>query len=726
MTIDKNQFADDFLDAVSLERESDIELVNDLLGKLSSKKLSQEGLAVLNLNIANIRSGLGGRTLIELENDNAVTNSEEINNGEIRVGDIVKVEKIPSATASKKKQAANAAKKSHSKKSKDIKESNNANEADLATIEGVVTKISLTCIIVAVDESFEDNLLKLGNERVWIVKVANSITYKRMESTLRKLKEINDLSPIMQLLLGQSQFIPPSESKLQQSFQKIKFKNDQLNDSQKQAIIFSLNSNLSIIHGPPGTGKTYTLIELIQQLLLNGNQRILVCGPSNISIDTIIERLDKLIPYTKLLRVGHPSRLLPSIQRHSLDFISKSGENSEVTGDIRREIIENLKTIKKLKSYKERKQLWNENKFLKKDLRIREKKKISELIVGAQVVAATLHGASSRELVAAVEANGEKPLFDCLIIDEVSQSLEPQCWIPLISHPGIKKIVLAGDNKQLPPTVKLDDHEILSKGQKKSELNKAMHFKKLLETTLFDRLIKIHPEKELKQLLNVQYRMNEQIMQFSSQQLYDGQLEAADSVKDRLLSDLGDVVGNDDTNIPVIWYDTQGGDFPEQEDAADEVGMLKQGLTSSKFNENEVLLTLKHIQDLINSNVPEELIGVISPYNLQVSMLKQKIHTKYPKIEISTIDGFQGREKDVIILSLVRSNLDKLVGFLKDERRLNVAITRPKRQLCVIGDMETIGESKNLFLTKWVKWAEDNADLRYPDLSELLNYENTD
>lgn len=684
----KNQLADQFLEAVELEKISDIELVNGLLSKLSSKKLSQQGLAILNLTIASIRNGLGARTLVELENDLSTHSSDEIENGGIRVGDIVKIEK--STSGQKKK----------TEKEKD-------------SLEAVVTKVQLKKIVVAIDETSEDTLLKLGGDRLWLVKVSNSITYKRIESTLRKLKEIESPSHLIRLLTGEDKYLVPSTNSLKLSYDELNFNNDCLNNSQKHAINFALQSDLSIIHGPPGTGKTYTLIELIQQLLLAGHSRVLVCGPSNISVDTIVERLDKIIPYGKLIRIGHPARLLPSIQKHSLDYLARYGDNSSVLNDIKKEINDNLKTLKKKPSYKERRQLWQDLKFLRKDLRQREVKVLTDLITNSQVVVATLHGSSSKELTLAAKNYG-KPLFDCVIIDEVSQALEPQCWIPIVSHPGIKKLVLAGDNKQLPPTIKLNDHDILVSQGKGVSAAKILKGRKILETTLFDRLIQLHPKNDITQLLNVQYRMNSKIMEFSSAQFYNHQLIADDSVKSNRLVDLDNVLSSDETTESVIWYDTQGSDFHESIDLDD-----KFFATESKYNEYEASLALLHVNKLVENQVDPSLIGIISPYASQISLLKQKIHPLYPTVEISTIDGFQGREKEIIILSLVRSNFDKKVGFLKEERRLNVAITRPKTQLCVIGDMETLGESRVPFLTKWVKWAEENADVQYPQLEDL-------
>lgn len=400
-----------------------------------------------------------------------------------------------------------------------------------------------------------------------------------------------------------------------------------------------------------------------------------------------------------LLRIGHPARLLENNLAHSLEVLAKTGDAGAITKDISREIDDTIAKIKKLKAFKDRKQEWREVKELRKELKQRERKVLSDLILSARVIVSTLHGSSARELIDCYKHTDH--LFDTLIIDEVSQSLEPQCWIPLISHfkSNIQKLVLAGDDKQLPPTIKTEDNSKI---------------KDTLSRTLFDRLVDKY-ENSFKNLLDTQYRMNSEIMEFSSKEMYNGKLKAADSVANWTLTDLPATECNDDTEAPLIWYDTQAGDFPERAEDQDSGSLI-----SSKYNENEAYLALHHISNLIDSNVQQSDIGVISPYNAQVSFLKNVIHPRYPLVEISTVDGFQGREKEVIVLSLVRSNDKFEVGFLSDERRLNVAMTRPKKQLCVIGNMETLERSGVKFLQDWVRWSEEHSELRYPDLSEIL------
>lgn len=654
-----------FLECIAYEQKQDVEITSNLLSNSPLSKLVSAGYAISNLQLDNIRTGIAGRIYVELSSDRAV--DQEFNTGDIKVGDIVILNPFRNKTKGD----------------------------DEITVDAVVSRVSNNNVVIAVDESKDQEVIKLYSfNRFYLLKTTNTITYKRMQSTMRKLSEFESMpdNPIIQYLLYQREYLPKAPER------DIKFYNENLNQSQRDAISHSLANEISIIHGPPGTGKTYTLVELIKQLYEKG-ERILICGPSNISVDTILERLDNVVPGDALLRIGHPSRLLPQILSHSMEVLSKTGDSGMIVKDILKEIDENISRIKKTKSSKDRREGWKEVKELRKELRQREKKSVRDLISKSRIIVTTLHGSSSRELVGFYESFPK--LFDSLIIDEVSQSLEPQCWIPLISHikSDIRKLVIAGDNKQLPPTIKTENNNLVVK---------------TLGTTIFDRLV-AHYGNSFKYLLNVQYRMHEDIMNFSSKELYQDRLIAAEYVAKRTLSDLPGVDPDDNTEIPCIWYDTQGDDFPER---ADE-GNNNLALFSSKFNENEAYLSLYHIEGLISSNVPQEAIGIISPYSSQVSFLKRLVHAKYPRIEINTVDGFQGREKECIILSLVRSNEEFEVGFLKDERRLNVAMTRPKRQLCVIGNMETLERSKVPFLKKWVNWAEENFEIRYPDLSEF-------
>lgn len=670
-----------FKNAILEEQKADMTLTETYLKSYPARKLAKLGLAITNLLVSNIRTGLGGKNLIELIPDNSI--SDEISQGSFKNGDIVRLDRM--------------------------NQDNNEN-----SIEGVVTKVKSNLIVVSVDDSINDEKLmnyynNTANDqnRMWIVQLTNSITYQRMTTTMNKLNELANKNSIIQLLLGETKYTPV------QSSNKVKYFDENLNDSQKDAINFAINqSNITIIHGPPGTGKTYTLIEIIKQLTFNNNEKVLVCGGSNISVDTILERLSpnfnnedskkkkskKAVSADKLIRIGHPARLLESNLKHSLEVLSKTtGDGSSILSDIEKEINETIGKAKKSKRYAERRELWKELKLLRKELRSRERKVVGDLLMNAQVILSTLHGAGSYDLNIAKQ-QGLK--FDTIIIDEVSQSLEPQCWIPIVNHCDFKRLIIAGDNKQLSPVLKTDKSG------------------SILVKTLFDRLVEDHEGAKYKKLLNIQYRMNQEIMKFSSKFMYQDKLKAHESVAGIKVSDLKGVESNDDTEVSCIWYDTQGGDFNEKSEEidADQLGEI----SGSKYNEMEILVVLQHIEALKKYGVGNEQIGVISPYNAQVSRLRKQIreNEEHEGIEISTVDGFQGREKEIIIMSLVRSNETGQIGFLKDERRLNVAITRPKRQLCIVGDLEILSKSESKYLKELSLFVEDNFEVRYPDLGD--------
>lgn len=709
----QDQFGQSLKDAVALEREADVLLTNEYLTKLPAKRLAKLGLAVVNLLVDAVRTGLGGKTLLDLVPDSAT--GGELVAGSIRLGDIVRIQRMGKA------------------------------EED-QSLDAVVTKVSSLLVTISIDQdSGDDKVLSLYNNtgqelsRMWIVKLASSSVYNRMISSLNKLQELgeNHDNEIVKLLLGQMQYMPRQSS---QTIKATDFYDDQLNPSQRNAVDFLVNKlPISIIHGPPGTGKTYTLIEIIKQLTFKHKERVLVCGPSNISVDTILERLSPVFSESapngygkkrairskaplpsQLIRIGHPARLLPLNLLHSLDVLTKgrfSGDSSDddkaILRELQVEISSVLSKAKKCKRYSERRALWADLKDLKRDLRIREKRVVENLLLGSKVVLATLHGLGSYELTSLAKDHPQ-PLFDTLIIDEVSQLLEPQCWIPLINHLGIKRLVIAGDNMQLPPTIKAKD---LPRSTQISISKDAYD----LELTLFDRLVAMHG-KQYTKLLDTQYRLNESIMKFASEQLYGGELKAHESVQDITLSQLDYVEHNADTEAVCIWYDTQGGDFPEQ--VAEKSDSSLAILAESKYNESEVLVVLQHVRRLLSCGVQPQDIGIISPYNAQVALLKKTLMSQdgMDGIEISSVDGFQGREKTVIVLSLVRSNDDHQVGFLKDRRRLNVATTRPQRQLVVVGDFETMSRSGVPYLEKWCLYVEDarhNWEIVYPDLGDF-------
>ncbi|KAK2807241.1 hypothetical protein FQN50_005528 [Emmonsiellopsis sp. PD_5] len=654
------------------------------------RTLQATGYALTGLVLVNCRTGMGGREVGEFGVDSAIggaagkgrdrdkdKDKDTGKDGEgrlgahgIRVGDVVRVEDV-----------AVGGRGVGGKKGGKGEEIGGREKG----IEGVVTRVGERGVWVAFggkgaggggreEESVED----LWGKKVWMVKLANDVTYRRMKQTMIKMESMSEseYTYFMRVIFGHT---TPSPVDLT-SIGTIDFFDPTLNDSQKEAIRFALASReIALIHGPPGTGKTYTLIELIRQLLRQ-NLRILVCGPSNISVDNIVERLAPLkVP---LVRIGHPARLLSTVLDHSLEVLTQTSEAASIVKDVRKEIETKQASIRKTRSGRERREIYKDLKELRKEFREREAKCVHNLVSESKVVLATLHGAGGHQL--------KNQKFDVVIIDEASQALEAQCWVPLLSA---SKAILAGDHLQLPPTIKssnIKPDSKPSKGEEPADKGTNKTTKGVtLETTLFDRLLSLHGP-TIKRMLTTQYRMHEKIMNFPSQELYESKLIAADAVKLRLLKDLPyEVEETDDTQGPLVFYDTQGGDFPER---AEEPAGPKQVpiYAESKSNDMEAAVVARHVDNLVAAGVKPEDIAVVTPYNAQLALLSQSLKDKYPGIELGSVDGFQGREKEAVVVSLVRSNPEGEVGFLGEKRRLNVAMTRPKRHLCVCGDSETI------------------------------------
>lgn len=338
--------------------------------------------------------------------------------------------------------------------------------------------------------------------------------------------------------------------------------------------------------------------------MLKRGLRILVCGPSNISVDNIVERLS---PHkVPILRIGHPARLLPSVLNHSLDVLTQTSEAGAIVKDVRAEMDAKQASIRKTRTGRERKAIYTDLRELRKEYRQRERKCVSDLVAGSKVVLATLHGAGGFQIRA--------ESFDVVIIDEASQALEAQCWVPLLSA---KKAVCAGDHLQLPPTIKSLNSKTKPKAKPGGDAAKGA----ALETTLFDRLLALHGP-TIKRMLTTQYRMHEKIMRFPSDELYEGKLVAAEAVRLRLLKDLPyEVEDNDETSEPLIFIDTQGGDFPEKSEEEDSAKKLTKSRLhgESKSNEMEAALVRQHVKTLVESGVKPEDIAVVTPYNAQVS-----------------------------------------------------------------------------------------------------------
>lgn len=424
-----------------------------------------------------------------------------------------------------------------------------------------------------------------------------------------------------------------------------------LNEKQNEALTNIFNaSDIAIIHGPPGTGKTTTLVNAIKEVVKNERQ-VLVCAQSNAAVDLVVEKLAEL--GIEVLRLGHPARVTPEVIENSLDVkITKHPFFKELK-DIRKRSEEYRRMGQKYKRNFGREERLQRNLVMKEARNLRadadrvERQIMEDLLDRAQVVACTLVGANHTLL--------RDRVFKSVFIDEASQALEPACWIPIMkSH----RVIMAGDHLQLPPTVK--------------SLKAA---KEGLEHTLFAKAI-ANTRSDV--MLETQYRMHPHIMNFSSQYFYKGKLKTAESVLLREWEDQGS---------RFEFIDTAGCGFAEK---------VKEE-TLSTYNEEEAALLIKH---LIMHKVSEKTVGIIAPYKAQIQLLNELL-VKEPVLDdirewvsVNTVDAFQGQERDIIYISLTRSNDKGEIGFLKEYRRMNVALTRAKSKLVVIGDSATLGQDE--------------------------------
>ncbi|NND99789.1 MAG: AAA family ATPase [Pirellulaceae bacterium] len=446
-----------------------------------------------------------------------------------------------------------------------------------------------------------------------------------------------------------------------------------LNPPQQDAVGFALAADdVAILHGPPGTGKTTTLAEVIYQAVGRGD-KVLACAPSNTAVDNILERLIAIMP--SVVRVGHPARVFESLREHTLDELVDNDPSTEVVRDMRREVEELMRAASKQmrgNDWRRRKrELFAEAGQLRGQIRALERNVIKSILDSADVICTTT--TIDDDLL------GDRD-FDLVVIDEACQCTEPSVWQAVLRA---DRIVLAGDHCQLPPTVLSD--EAARSGMRQS---------------LMQRLILREGESAYRRL-TVQYRMNESIMRFSSQMFYDESLVADVSVRSHRLCDLPNVTELPITSDPIELIDTAGAEFDEQVEPDGE----------SKLNPKEANLVVQLVRDLMDAGVRPDQIAVIAPYAAQVRLLRGRLDS--PDLEIDTVDGFQGREKEVVVITMVRSNDRGEIGFLADTRRTNVALTRARRKLIVIGDSATLGsnpfyaamleyfESQNAYRSVW-------------------------
>ncbi|KAK1923993.1 putative DNA helicase [Papiliotrema laurentii] len=712
---------------LQLERGEEEEQTRLLNSNCSARELERKGLSLGGLGVSAINVGLGGKTLIELCRPTAYHADPIFPPHTFRTGDPARIE-------------AHVSDSTKARKRKD------EGEGASGAVEGIVYKVGKDKVVIAVDEKKEVDL----PERVRLLKLANSVTFDRMEKTLQRLRRLvvpNELGSngssedvsigLVNALLGVSQptwsdSIPAPLSSPQA--QTIEWFGDKLNDSQKQAIEFCLKANhVACIHGPPGTGKTHTLVELVFQLLARPAgphtatpPRILITTPSNLALDNILLRLHflaqqepyaRLLPPGSILRLGHPTRVHRELISQTLDYRASNGDDGALVRDVAREIEGHLSDLGKKKGErgavkgKERGAKWAEVRELRKEYRQREAKVVKNVVAAARVVLATCHSAGSRQI--------NNMTFDYCIIDEATQAVEAVCWVPILKS---NKVILAGDPQQLPPTIlSRGEPAVQGKPSDKSALDSTrprLQPPKTLETTLFDRLERLYGT-GVKRVLTTQYRMNEQIAEFPNHKLYRGELISDPAVAKRTLLDLPGITAeteeaNDVLDPVVVFFDTAGCEFYERNEGETGDGgrAIKALGEGSKSNANEAAIVVKWAEQLVSCGVPPDQIAVVTPYQAQVSLIAETLGSMYPEMTIGSVDGLQGQEREAIILSLVRSNDKAEVGFLGEYRRLNVAMTRARRQLCVVGDSETVGKGSK-YLESWIKWLEDHADVRY-------------
>ena len=493
-------------------------------------------------------------------------------------------------------------------------------------------------------------------------------SYDAMELALKTAGNPDTKNPLIEVLTGKRnpEFRPLAEPVLTPG----------LNLSQNEAVRKILEAQeLAIVHGPPGTGKTTTLVAAIQQLVRSSSKPVLAVAPSNAAIDLLCERLAR--QSLRVLRIGNPVRVGDELQSLTLDHRISVHPDYKRIKELRKRASEFRNLAHKYKrnfgadEREQRKALFAEAGRISHEVSNLEDFIIEDELHKADVIAATPVGAYNYAI--------RDLSFDTLVIDEAGQALEAACWIPVLKA---KKVVLAGDHLQLPPTIKSEEAAAAGLGH-----------------TLMEKCAGYYPEATV--LLETQYRMHGRIMGFPSKTFYGNRLIAHPSVKE------AGIPGDD---APLEYIDTAGCGFEEQASG-----------TSYVNPEEAVFLTSLLFGYLENLRMREVLtgdlsVGVISPYKRQVELLKEKVeeHPQYKswpeQISVNTIDAFQGQERDIIFIGMVRSNPEGITGFLNETRRMNVAMTRARKKLVVIGDSATL--SRQAFYDDFISFTQDNEAYR--------------
>ncbi|MEL6672291.1 MAG: AAA domain-containing protein [Bacteroidota bacterium] len=609
------------LELLALEKAEDLRQYQEKVLKRSLAERVKKGVSWYPVSLHRLYIGMGERVVVELENTEGKKNKPTA----FQSGSMVAL-------------------------------FGNLSDREAGRVSGVVASIRKGIIRIALSTDYIPEWIhhaKLGIDLEFDDK-----TYQEMVRALNQViepKKQKRLQYLREVMIGE---VEPAF----REWKEVRYQNPALNPSQNDAIQRVLEAeDVAIIHGPPGTGKTTTLVFAIQEILHHEHQ-VLVCAPSNTAVDLLCQKC--AAQGIEVVRLGNPARVDENLQNLTLDGRISQHNDYAALRKLRKE---SEQIRKKALTYKrnfgpqersKRGELLKEARELKQLAHQLEDYILHQVLRSAQVIATTLSGAARKEI--------EHKRFHTVLIDEAGQALAPACWIPILKA---DRVIMAGDHCQLPPTVK--SFEAAKKG---------------LDKTLFEHIIQ---RKEVDVMLTRQYRMPDSIMRFSGRQFYQDQLEADESVRYRHLGE----------GFPVFSFvDTAGCGFEER----------KNGDTQSTSNPEEAQILLKHLAihlDKVsteqNSLLEQDFsVGIISPYKDQVKVLKKQLLespmlSDYEKwINIQTVDGFQGQEKDVIYISLVRSNTKGEIGFLKDIRRMNVALTRAKKMLVVVGDSSTIGNHR--------------------------------
>ena len=588
------------------EREAEWERFEGELRTATGAEREERGQALLDLIIKEEDGGLLGRTIVKL-----TRRSGALPPTRIGPGDVVRISR--------------------------------ADPLDEGNPTGVVLERTASLLAVA----FDDELPAwAGSGPVRVDRTGDEVTYRRTREALDQLDSAEHLRALVLL---------EAEPRLEGPVFTGPFLDTELNEPQREAVSLALRAkDLALVHGPPGTGKTRTVIEVVRQAARRG-ERVLAVAPSNHAVDNLVERLVAVgeSPPIKVVRLGHPARTAEALREHTLEALVEKTPSRQLARELWRDAFAlRSKLGKRRERGKETdREDRSEMNRLFQDARAQDEVALRHVLDGASVVCATAAGAGSEHL--------RHRRFDLVVLDEASQATLPLALVALLRG---GRFVLAGDHRQLPPTV-------LSPEAREGGLAR----------TLFERAIERYPRAGT--LLTVQYRMNERIMEFPSRELYEGKLVAHASNKERLFQGLE----------PLVFWDTSGAGHGEE---------FAPGSPSAR-NPGEAALAAQRCRALLEAGLPPGELAVIAPYEAQVRMLRDLIPDR--AVEVDTVDGFQGREKEAVIVSLVRSNPEGTVGFLGDARhgaapsegvrRLNVAFTRARSRLEVIGDGATLSSS---------------------------------